>query len=108
MLSSQILNTVRHRFPVLLRRNIGISAPILQKATDPIQQLFIEKLKEYQKKSSSVGGKMVDPTPDIERELAAELDKVAKQYGGKEGADMTKFPTFQFKDPVLDPINLSQ
>jgi hypothetical protein len=29
--------------------------------------------------------------------LAAELEKVAKQYGGGEGVDMTQFPTFKFK-----------
>jgi F-type H+-transporting ATPase subunit 6 len=46
---------------------------------------------------SATGGKLVDPTPDIERELAAELEKVAKQYGGGEGVDMTQFPTFKFK-----------
>jgi hypothetical protein len=46
---------------------------------------------------SSAGGKLVEPTPEIERELATELEKVAKQYGGGEGVDMTQFPTFKFK-----------
>lgn len=46
---------------------------------------------------SAAGGKLVEPTPEIERELAAELEKVAKQYGGGEGVDMTQFPTFKFK-----------
>jgi F-type H+-transporting ATPase subunit 6 len=44
-----------------------------------------------------VGGKLVEPTPEIERELTTELEKVAKQYGGGEGVDMTQFPTFKFK-----------
>jgi hypothetical protein len=47
--------------------------------------------------SSAAGGKLVEPTPEIERELATELEKVAKQYGGGEGVDMTQFPTFKFK-----------
>lgn len=46
----------------------------------------------------------MDPSPDIEREMKAELDKITKQYGGAEGADMTKFPTFKFTDPAVDPI----
>jgi F-type H+-transporting ATPase subunit 6 len=46
---------------------------------------------------SAAGGKLVEPTPEIERDLAAELEKVAKQYGGGEGVDMTQFPTFKFK-----------
>jgi hypothetical protein len=47
--------------------------------------------------SSAAGGKLVEPTPEIERELATELEKVAKQYGGGEGVDMTQFPSFKFK-----------
>lgn len=54
----------------------------------------------------SSGAKLVDATPEIERELKAELEKVSKQYGGGAGVDMTKFPTFKFTDPTIDPINL--
>nr|BAN20555.1 coupling factor, putative [Riptortus pedestris] len=85
------------------QRDIGVFAPALQKVSDPIQQLFIDKLREYKKKSS--GGQLVDPTPEIQREHAQELTKLAKQFGGKEGVDMTKFPDFKFVDPVIDPIN---
>lgn len=42
------------------------------------------------------GGKLVDPSPETERELKQELLKLAKQFGGKEGVDMTKFPDFKF------------
>ncbi|GLG99116.1 ATP synthase-coupling factor 6, mitochondrial [Gryllus bimaculatus] len=108
MIVSQLFNSVRQGLPIVLRRNIGVSAPVFQKASDPIQQLFIDKIREYKKKSDAAGGKLVDPTPDIERELNAELEKVAKQYGGGEGVDMTKFPTFTFKEPEVDPINLQQ
>lgn len=48
---------------------------------------------------------MVEPSPEIERELKSDLDKITKQYGGGSGVDMTKFPTFKFEDPALDPIN---
>ena len=48
---------------------------------------------------------MVDASADIQRELSQELDKLAKQYGGGEGVDMTKFPQFKFDEPKLDPIN---
>lgn len=51
------------------------------------------------------GGKLVDATPEIQRELAQELDKLAKQYGGGEGTDMTKFPEFKFAEPKVDAIN---
>ena len=51
------------------------------------------------------GGKLVDATPEIQRELDQEMEKLAKQYGGGKGVDMTKFPEFKFEEPKLDPIN---
>jgi F-type H+-transporting ATPase subunit 6 len=32
-------------------RNFGATAVVAQKATDPIQQLFVDKIREYAKKS---------------------------------------------------------
>ncbi|XP_042211783.1 ATP synthase-coupling factor 6, mitochondrial-like [Homarus americanus] len=87
-----------------VRRNYGASAVLLKKASDPIQQLFLDKIQDYTKKSSAAGGKLVDATPDIERQLQQELDKVARQYGGGPGVDMTKFPEFKFEEPKIDPV----
>ncbi|XP_066147143.1 ATP synthase-coupling factor 6, mitochondrial [Euwallacea fornicatus] len=106
MLSYQILNNVKTSVKSAIHsRNIGILAPCLQKATDPIQQLFVDKIREYKQKSNS-GKSLVEPTPELEKELKQELEKVSKQYGGGAGVDMSKFPDFKFQDPILDPINL--
>lgn len=52
MLSYQILSGVKtHLRGAVCSRNIGILAPAMQKATDPIQQLFLDKLREYRQKS---------------------------------------------------------
>lgn len=51
------------------------------------------------------GGALVDPTPEIEREHKSDLERIAKQFGGGAGTDMTKFPDFKFEEPKLDPIN---
>jgi F-type H+-transporting ATPase subunit 6 len=48
---------------------------------------------------------LVEPSADITREMNQEMDKLAKQYGGGEGVDMTKFPEFKFADVKIDPIN---
>ncbi|XP_015586589.1 ATP synthase-coupling factor 6, mitochondrial [Cephus cinctus] len=85
--------------PKLFKRNFGIVCPALQKATDPIQQLFLDKLREY--KSKTAGGKSIDD-PEIVKERQAELEKIAKQYGGGSGTDMTQFPQFKFTDPKVD------
>ncbi|KAL0105911.1 hypothetical protein PUN28_015972 [Cardiocondyla obscurior] len=83
-----------------VKRDISINVPALQKATDPIQQLFLDKLKEY--KSKSAGGKLVDPSPEITKERESELEKLSAQYGGGSGVDMTQFPQFKFNDPPVD------
>jgi len=89
-------------------RNIGMTTVCLQKAsvaTDPIQKLFVDKVHEYAQKSKSSGGKLVDASPAIEKDLKDELEKIARQYGAK-GAEFTKFPTFSFVDPDLEPVGV--
>merc|ERR1712080_222403 len=104
MLSVRALNMTR----AVAQRNFGVMAtPAMTKATDPIQALFVEKIQEYGSKKAASGGKMVDATPATEANLTAELDKVAKSYGGGAGVDMTAFPSLTFKDPSLDAINIS-
>lgn len=51
MLSSQIFSGIKN-LGIVHSRNIGILAPALQKASDPIQQLFVDKLREYKQKSA--------------------------------------------------------
>lgn len=36
------------------RRGFGIAVPAMQKVSDPIQQLFLEKVREYKTKSKLV------------------------------------------------------
>lgn len=50
---STLLVRTRAALPQIARRNIGITAPALQKASDPIQQLFVDKIREYNQKSRS-------------------------------------------------------
>ncbi|KAJ8673753.1 hypothetical protein QAD02_005015 [Eretmocerus hayati] len=98
MLSRRIVTAV----PRLVKRNFGVAAPVLQKANDPIQQLFLDKINEYKQKSSS--GKL-DISPEAQKELKAELDKIAKAYGGGEGVDLSAFPKFNFPEPKVEVTN---
>ncbi|XP_050446023.1 ATP synthase-coupling factor 6, mitochondrial [Cataglyphis hispanica] len=95
MLRSRLAN-----LPKTVKRNISTNIPALQKATDPIQQLFLDKLREY--RSKSVNGKLVDPSPEIISEQQSELEKLNVQYGGGKGIDMTQFPQFKFEEPSVD------
>merc|ERR1711936_11917 len=77
-----------------LSRNLATTTVIpAQAATDPIQQLFADKVKDYAKK------KTLDA-------LNMELEKVAQAYGGGGGVDMTKFPDFKFADLVVEDVPL--
>jgi len=93
---------------ISLTRNIGVTSVCAEKAQvalDPIQKLFIDKIHAYVQKSKASGGKLVDASPDTEKSLNNELEKLARQYGAK-GADFTKFPTFSFTDPDLEPVGV--
>ncbi|KAJ2944694.1 hypothetical protein O0L34_g4051 [Tuta absoluta] len=100
MLTSSLIGGLRAaRAHVVITRNLAATS----KATDPIQQLFLDKIREYKQKSA--GGKLVDPTPEITKEMKTELEKLEKQFGGGSGVDMTAFPSFKFEEPKLDPID---
>jgi hypothetical protein len=103
------------RLYALASHNVGVTAVCCQStaastaqvpAADPIQKMFVDKIHEYVKKSKAAGGKMVDASPVTEKAMTDELEKLARQYGAK-GADFSKFPTFTFADPKLQPVGVS-
>ncbi|XP_073699095.1 uncharacterized protein [Garra rufa] len=65
---------------------------------DPIQRLFLDKIREYATKSQASGG-LVDAGPEYEKAFSEELTKLQRLYGG---GDLTEFPEFKFSEPVLD------
>lgn len=70
---------------------------------DPIQSLFLSSIKSLE----SSGG-LEDASPEVKAELQANLDRLAKQFGGSAAEDMTAFPSIQFEEPEIEPINISQ
>ena len=76
-------------------------------ASDPVQELFLEKLKSYTAKSKAAGGAPVDVGPSHEKELSAEMDRIAKTFRIASQQEAATFPTFSFKDPQLDSIHLA-
>jgi len=69
---------------------------------DPIQELFITSIRAY----SSAGG-LANADAATKAEVKSELNRVAKQFGGAEGEDMSQFPEFNFVDNEVDSINVS-
>merc|ERR1711971_172219 len=72
----------------------------------PRSRLILEKIRAYATAKKAAGGALVDATPATEAVLQTELGRVAKQYGGGEGVDMTKFPELKWKDPELQSLEL--
>ncbi|NXD71283.1 ATP5J factor, partial [Eolophus roseicapillus] len=78
-----------------LRRNIGLSAIVFNKAKelDPVQKLFLDKIREYNTKSKQAGAP-VDAGPEFQKEMNESLARLQRAYGG---GDLTKFPEFKFE-----------
>jgi len=91
---SRLVSPTTGSFMVTCRRRIGMTAVLADnKASDPIQKLFVEKLQEYKKKSQASGGQLVDFTPEKKARVEVERQQIRKRFG--EG-DLEEFPKFDF------------
>ncbi|XP_071319985.1 ATP synthase-coupling factor 6, mitochondrial isoform X1 [Trachinotus anak] len=98
----QLSSVLRSAVSLTLRRNIGISAVLFNRAKDldPVQKLFLDKIRDYNTKSKASGG-IVDAGPAYQKNLSEEVTKLQRLYGG---GDLTKFPDFKFPDPKLEEV----
>uniref|UniRef100_A0A8C7XY85 ATP synthase-coupling factor 6, mitochondrial n=1 Tax=Oryzias sinensis TaxID=183150 RepID=A0A8C7XY85_9TELE len=96
----QLSSMLRSAVGVTLRRNIGLSAVVFNKAKDldPIQKLFLDKIRDYSSKSKTTGG-IVEGGQDYQKNLSEEVSKLQRLYGG---GDLNKFPDFKFTEPKFD------
>ncbi|CAM4505782.1 unnamed protein product [Leuciscus chuanchicus] len=98
----RLSSLLRSVVSVSLRRNIGLSAVLFNKTRDldPVQKLFLDKIREYNSKSKVSGG-VVEAGPDYQKNLTDELTKLQRLYGG---GDLTQFPQFKFPEPALEEV----
>ncbi|KAM7375095.1 hypothetical protein PAMA_014266 [Pampus argenteus] len=98
----QLSTLLRSAVGLTLRRNIGMSAVLFNRAKelDPIQKLFLDKIRDYNTKSKASGG-VVDAGPSFQKNMSDEIAKLEKIYGG---GDLTKFPDFKFTEPKLTEV----
>lgn len=100
----RLSSVLRSAVSVHLRRNIGVTAVAFNKELDPIQKLFVDKIREYKSKRETSAGP-VDTGPEYHQELEKELYKLRQMFGKGE---MDKFPTFKFEDPKFEVIDKPQ
>ncbi|XP_069394803.1 A-kinase anchor protein 200-like isoform X2 [Paralichthys olivaceus] len=65
---------------------------------DPVQRLFLEKIREYNNLRRSSGGPVAVDS-DYERHLSEETAKLQRLHGG---GDLSSFPQFTFTEPEMD------
>ncbi|CAF0863802.1 unnamed protein product [Didymodactylos carnosus] len=86
----------------IIRRNFGLTSIIYQK-TDPVQQLFVDKIREYYAKQKKTSDGLVDATSETRKSLEDTLSKLKNAYGA-ETEDLLTLPKYSFKDPQLDAV----
>ncbi|XP_075951132.1 ATP synthase peripheral stalk subunit F6, mitochondrial [Anarhichas minor] len=96
----QLSSVLRSAVSLTLRRNIGLSAVLFNrtKELDPIQKLFLDKIRDYKTKSKSSGG-IVEAGPAYQKNVTDEVTKLQRLYGG---GDLAKFPDIHFTEPKLE------
>ena len=94
---------------ILFQRNFGFTASALQAKSNPIQQAFADKVREYAQKQKALGDqKLVDADAEVNKSYQEELERVHRYYQVKSQDEFIKFPSLQFDEPKLDPIDLHE
>ncbi|XP_063068343.1 mucin-2-like [Engraulis encrasicolus] len=78
-----------------------VSPPSIEAHLDPVQRLFLEKIREYADLKMAGEGRLEDGS-EFQHRLAEEEAKLQRLYGGH---DLTQFPEFNFPEPNLDEVH---
>ncbi|MFH4975912.1 hypothetical protein AB6A40_002621 [Gnathostoma spinigerum] len=70
------------------------------RSEDLIQKLFVKKIKEYAQKEAAAAGKLVDATPDVEKSLSDELNRLANKFHLINSEAVRELPT-DFETPSV-------
>ena len=87
----------------------AVDNPVVGTVQSAVDRPFLYSLfqvRTYAEKKKSAGGKLVDATADTDAEIKREMEKIAKNFGGEAGADMTKFPDVKFENPAIEVPDL--
>jgi len=68
-----------------------------RRAMDPIQAIFVNKIRAYRDQSSALGGP-VGADGVFQQEQADIMERLSRTYGG---GDMESFPSLDFAEPDL-------
>jgi len=109
MLIRCVPSSLRNSFGLIVARHLSLTASLAQQskqqqqATDPIQQLFINKIREYNDKRKQTKDGLVDATPEVRKSLEDTLNKLKNAFGA-ESEDLLSVPKLNFKEPQLEVV----
>lgn len=91
--------------PALLsqQQRAGFAAAV---ASDPIQKLFVDKLREYTLKSNKSPDGLVDADATVKATLGEEMSRVKRSYGVNDGEETKLTTKFNDADFKLDSIHM--
>ncbi|XP_076598661.1 ATP synthase-coupling factor 6, mitochondrial-like [Chaetodon auriga] len=75
------------------------TAPPAGQELDPVQRLFLEKIREYNNMRRLNEG-LLEAEPDYQKHLSEEMAKLQRLHGG---GDLSSFPEFTFSEHEGDP-----
>ncbi|CAK9296449.1 unnamed protein product [Gordionus sp. m RMFG-2023] len=99
---------------MIIKRCISTSIYHFQKTkniteSDPIQRLFLEKIREYTQNKQKSSKMLYDASPELEKRISDALTKLTNLYSqGQKDKDLDKFPEFTFEDPKLELIDMEK
>jgi F-type H+-transporting ATPase subunit 6 len=105
MLNRFVPRSLRSSFGLVVARHLSLTTSLAQQpkqqATDPIQQLFVNKIREYNEKRKQTTDGLVDATPEVRKSLETTLHKLKNAFGA-ESEDLLSVPKLNFKEPQID------
>lgn len=106
MFGRQLVTKGSCQWKNIAARNLHLSGAVYQaqqKATDPIQQLFVTKIREYaqKKKQLKSGEVLVDASPEVKQNYSDSLNRIYKMYSLTE-ANSRNVPELKFEDKAVE------
>ncbi|KAI1285387.1 hypothetical protein HDE_12021 [Halotydeus destructor] len=103
IMPSVIVSTLVRKVPtVACVRTLASGSP-----SDPIQKLFLDKLKDYNQKAASTADGLVDATDATKKALAEEFQRVKRNHGINDGEEAKITTTFSDASFKIDSIKQS-
>lgn len=90
---------------MLMPRGMAVRSLASAQPTDPIQKLFVDKIRDYASKAASAPNGLVGANQETSKRLDADIERVANSYGIKDPKNIANLG-LKFEDTCkLDPVN---